>query len=268
MVGTRDHWHMRRPATGCNNAVVREKSMFAPVLALHIAAGSVALGSMWVPMLSRKGGALHRRAGWVFVAAMATVAVTAVVLAAGRLLFDTRPEAAAAGVFLLYVAVLTSAAVSAGVRVLRAKARTTAHHHWWDLGLPALLTLSSLAVAVFGVVQRQPLFMMFPLIGLLNGVSDLRYWLRPPTSRMHWWFAHMNGMLAGCIAAVTAFFVVNAGNLGLPQLAAWLLPPVGGAIGVGIWTRYYQRRFSGREAPGDTSRSAPSADRDRLARSA
>ena len=217
--------------------------MFKSVLALHIAAGSIALASMWIPMLAKKGGSLHRRAGWVFVGGMATVAATALVLAAGRLFFDPRPQAQAAGVFLIYIAVLTSAAVSSGVRVLRTKHRTGASRNWWDLGLPALLTLSSVGIAVFGLRLGQTLFAVFSVIGLINGVNSLRYWLRPPTSRMHWWFAHMNGMLGGCIAAVTAFLVVNADTLELPQLAAWLSPSVVGGIGTAVWTRYYERRF-------------------------
>jgi uncharacterized membrane protein len=218
--------------------------MLKPVLFVHIAAGSVALASMWVPMLARKGGILHRRAGWVFVAAMAIVATSAVILAGGRLYLDPRPEAKSAGVFLLYIALLTSTAVSSGVRVLRAKHRTTAQRNWWDLGLPALLSTSSLGIAAFALVTRQPLFAAFSLVGIINGVSNLRYWLRRPSSPMHWWFAHMNGMLGGCIAAVTAFVVVNAGNLGLPQLVAWLTPSVVGSVGTAIWTRYYQRRFA------------------------
>ena len=79
---------------------------------------------------------------------------------------------------------------------------------------------------------------------MFNGVNNLRYWWQPPASKMHWWFAHMNGMLGGCIAAVTAFVVVNAGNLGLPQLAAWLTPPIIGSVGTAIWTGYYRRRFT------------------------
>ncbi|MEQ1757344.1 MAG: DUF2306 domain-containing protein [Vicinamibacterales bacterium] len=231
--------------------------MFKPILFLHIAAGSVALASMWIPMLSRKGGSLHRRAGWVFVVAMATVAVSAVLLALWRLLFDPRPEAQSFGVFLLYIAVLTGAAVSAGVRVLRAKKRTGAHRHWWDLGLPALLVASSVGMATFGFWNAQPIFAAFSLIGFVNGVTNLRYWLRPPTSTLHWWFAHMNGMLGGCIAAVTAFVVVNASSLGLAPIVAWLSPSVIGGIGTAVWTRYYQRRFAPAAAPAGAAGRGP-----------
>jgi uncharacterized membrane protein len=242
--------------------------MFTSVLAMHIAAGSIALGAMWVPLVARKGGTAHRRAGWVFVGAMAVVAVTSVILAALRLVFDPRPEGKSMAVFLLYVAVLTSAAVSSGIRVLRFKQRSAVHRRWWDLGMAGLLTLSSIGVATFGIVQRQPLFVAFSLIGMINGPASLRYWLRPPSGHMHWWFAHMNGMLGGCIAAVTAFVVNNTGNLRVPQLVAWLAPPVIGSIGRVVWLRYYQQRFNERAMPRGTSPAAPAAARDMLAHSA
>ena len=219
--------------------------MLKPILFLHIAAGSVALASMWIPLFARKGATAHRRAGWVFVSAMAVVAVSAVLLAAGRLIVDPRPEGRQAGIFLLYVAVLTASAVSSGVRVLRTRQRTAAHRHWWDLGLPALLTATAIGVAGYGAAIGSPLFAAFALLGIANGVGSLRYWLRPPATTMHWWFAHMNGMLGGCIAAITAFFVVNAGNLHLPQLVAWLAPSVVGSIATAVWTAYYRRRFAG-----------------------
>ncbi len=47
--------------------------MLILTLALHVAAGTTALVSMWIPMFARKGGGLHRSAGTVFVAAMGTV---------------------------------------------------------------------------------------------------------------------------------------------------------------------------------------------------
>src|SRR3954454_15331033 len=42
----------------------------AGVLALHIAAGSVAIVSGYTAIFARKGGALHRRSGLVFCGAM------------------------------------------------------------------------------------------------------------------------------------------------------------------------------------------------------
>jgi len=227
--------------------------MFNTLLALHIAGGSAALTSMWIPLIAKKGGKAHRRAGWVFVAGMTVVSLTALGLAGWRLLYDPRPGARNFAVFLIYIALLSGASVSSGIRVLRAKRRTTAHRHPWDIGLPALLTIASVLIAAFGVRTGQGLFAAFSLIGLFNGINDLRYWLRPPTSPMHWWFAHMSGMLGGCIAALTAFMVVNAGSLGLWPLAAWLGPSmVLGPISA-IWTNYYRRKWGQYAGPRSTA---------------
>jgi len=242
--------------------------MIKPILYLHIAAGSVALASMLIPILTRKGGLVHRRAGWVFVCAMATVSVTALVLSGARLFFDPRPEARNAGFFLLAVSVLTGNAVSTGVRVLRFKTRTTPHVHWWDTGLPAVLTVFSVALGAYGVWRGQVLFMAFSAIGLLSGVGVLRYWLRIPTTRMHWWFEHMSAMLGGCIAATTAFLVVNAGNMGLWPMVAWLSPSIIGTPVTAIWTGYYRRRFSATSSRSGISSATPAAVPGTLSRTA
>ena len=237
--------------------------MMQPLLAIHIGAGSIALASMLVPMIAAKGGRTHRRAGWVFVASMSIVSVTALLLSAGRVLFDPRPDAKAFGFFLLVVALLTGAAVSAGVRVLRFKNRTAARLHWWDTGLPVVLGAASLALGIYGLTRQQIVFVAFGVLGLLNAAGSLRYWLRAPASPMHWWFEHMNGMLTGCIAATTAFLVIGGARMGIWPLVAWLAPAAIGAPGIALWSYYYRRRFHSFEeqvsARGLTAGTSPEA---------
>lgn len=170
-----------------------------------------------------------------------------------------RPEARDAGFFLLAVAFLTGNAVSTGVRVLRFTTRTTPHIHWWDTGLPAVLTVFSVALGAYGMWRGQVLFMAFAVIGIVSGAGALRYWLRAPTSRMHWWFEHMAARLGGCIAATTAFLVVNANNMGLWPMVAWLSPAILGTPLTAIWTAYYRRRFTASPSRTDTSSSALAA---------
>lgn len=233
--------HMRRLSVRCDTA-----SMMEMLLAIHIAGGSLALASMVVPMVARKGATMHRRSGWVFVGGMTAVSITAFALAGSRLLFDASPEGRAAGAFLFYVSLLTAAGVSAGIRVLSAKRRTTPHRHPWDLGLPVALVLSSVAMAVWGLSTGRTLYTAFSLIGLATGANHLVSWLRVPTHPMHWWFEHMGAMLGSCIAATTAFLVVNAGRLGLETfgLIVWLTPSIVGAPAIALWTAYYRRKFS------------------------
>lgn len=226
------------------------------LLALHVAGGSVALASMVVPLAAAKGGRLHRRAGWVFVVGMSVVSLTAFALAGVRVLADATTEGRAAGAFLFFVAILTAAGVSAGVRVLRAKRRAAPHAHPWDLGIAAVLTLSSVAMAGWGLASGRPLLLAFAIIGLVTGGGQVYYWRRAPSHPMHWWFQHMGSMLGSCIAAITAFLVVNAERVGFGTfaLAVWLTPTVIGTPAIIIWTRYYRRRFAGadRQQPGDT----------------
>ena len=64
--------------------------MLKLILYVHIAGGSAALLSMFIPLISRKGGRTHRRSGWVFVAGMTIVSLTALALSAARYFFDPR----------------------------------------------------------------------------------------------------------------------------------------------------------------------------------
>ena len=237
------------------------RSMLKLILGLHIVGGSVALLSMVIPLVTRKGGPTHRRTGWVVVSGMTIVSVTALVLSASRFLLDPRPGGRRGAIFLFYVAILTAAAVSAGVRVLRAKHRTGRHTHPWDLGIAALLTATSIGMAVFGMLTATPLFTGFSIIGLLSGGHRLAYWLRAPSHPMHWWFEHMTSMLGATIAATTAFLVVNADRLGSTtfSLIVWFAPTIIGVPVVVIWTAYYRRRFTSRRAQSGIARPAPAA---------
>jgi uncharacterized membrane protein len=220
--------------------------MLNSILYLHVAGGAAALLSMLIPLLTKKGGRTHRRAGWVFVSGMTVVSITALLLAGTRWITDPRPGGREAGAFLFFISILTATSVSGGVRVLRAKTRTARHRHAWDLGLPALLVVSSVAAGVYGLTSGNHLFTAFSVIGLFSGGGNFAYWITPPTHPMHWWFEHMSSMLGACIAATTAFLVVNANNLGLQTFSfvVWLTPSVIGVPTIALWTRYYRRKFT------------------------
>ncbi|HEY6617571.1 MAG TPA: hypothetical protein VIZ32_23750 [Vicinamibacterales bacterium] len=220
--------------------------MLTSLLYVHIAGGTAALLAMLVPLVTKKGGTTHRRAGWVFVSGMTIVSITAFLLAGTRWVTNPSPQGREAGAFLFFIAILTATGVSAGVRVLRTKTRMMAHRHPWDLGLPALLTASSIAAAAYGLGTGHSLFTAFSIVGLFAGGGQLAYWMRPPSHPMHWWFEHMSSMLGSCIAATTAFLVVNASRLGFETfgLAVWLAPTIIGIPTIAIWTRYYRHKFA------------------------
>jgi uncharacterized membrane protein len=218
--------------------------MFNALLIVHIGAAAIACISMFVPAVARKGGSIHRRAGWVYVSSMTTAAVTALLLCV-RLVTHAELALRMKGYFLIYVAVLVLAGVFAGVRVLRAKQRTKSHRNPWDLGAAATLVSAGLTMAAYGLSVQQPLFVALSLIGLYNGTSQLLYWLRPPSHTMHWWFEHMEIMLGSCVGTLTAFFVFVSPYLGASQtmLAIWVAPLVLSLPGIYFWRRHYRRLF-------------------------
>jgi uncharacterized membrane protein len=213
---------------------------------LHILAGMVAFVALWLPLIARKGGPLHRRVGWLYVGAMVVAAITGVGISAWR--FITQPQNAAPTLFLMYVGVLSAGAATMGVRVIRTKARAGASRHPFDLGMAALVGLMGLVTTGYGLAASHSLLYGFGPVGILIAGGQLYYWLRPPTGRLHWWFEHMGAMIGSGIGTLTAFFVVNARHLGMSgfQLALFLGPTVVGVIGLKIWERYYRQRFAGK----------------------
>ena len=219
---------------------------FKIALWVHVLAGTVALSVFWLPLVSKKGGATHRRAGWVYVVAAWGIALTAFVNCA-RMLLDDNPANDRAGIFLAYVGVLAGANALIGVRALGTKRRVAGSRNPLDLTPPALLVVGGVALAAFGMHAAVPLFVVFAALGVTLGVTQLRFWLRPPASRHQWFFAHMAGMGGSCIATVTAFLVVNAHRFGLgsADLVIWMAPGLVGGVGLRLWRGYYERRFAG-----------------------
>jgi uncharacterized membrane protein len=224
--------------------------LFQSVLAVHIAAGAVALSVFWVPLVTKKGGRTHRRAGWVYVVAAATLAITGFLLCI-QLVSSGGPLRWRAGVFLAYVSVLAGASAQFGVRALRTKGRARASRGAIDLVPPLLLVAGGVALAAFGIHRSMVLYVLFAALGMVLGMSQLRFWLTAPAHERAWFFAHMSGMGTSCITTVTAFVVVNARSFGMRtfDLALWAGPIAVLAVGLTIWRRYYTRRFAGDGAP-------------------
>lgn len=90
---------------------------------LHILGGFLALLVFWIPMITRKGGKLHARVGWIYVWAMGVVAITAWYMGLWRITLDPwrTAESTAFAYFLIFIALLSSSSAWYGMRVLRYK---------------------------------------------------------------------------------------------------------------------------------------------------
>ncbi len=191
---------------------------------LHIAAGTVALITGPVSMANRKGGKQHRLTGKIFFAAMMVVSVTAVIVAASP---------AKSNSFLLIIGIFSAYLVTSGYRVLYLKDLAKGHK------APLLDWAISVVMAVFAIYfvysgintlnSNGIVSVVFGSIALLLVVKDVRKYTKTHVDTNFWLYDHITRMIAGNIAAYTAFLVVN--NTILPPVVAWLAPTV---IGTGI----------------------------------
>lgn len=224
-------------------------SFIDAVRGFHIAAGCVALATFAVPLVTRKGGPTHRRFGWTFIAAISVVAITALVACIYRLLTPSSVEARRLAILLGYLSLLSANSARTGLRVLRFKPRALRHDRAVDIAIPGGTLAAGIALSVWGHLTGFFLAIVFGIVGVIVAVRHLRYWLSRPSTPRHWKYQHMTSMVGACIAALTAFLVVNARALGVPppfETTAWLAPTLVGFPGVLLWAA----RLRTRESPG------------------
>jgi hypothetical protein len=218
--------------------------LVAFLLAIHVAAGTLALIVAPVAMLTAKGGVAHRRWGRVYYWALGLVASTAVVLA----LWRPNP-------FLALVAVFSYYFVFTGRRVLLYKRPDQGEHPTaLDWGAAVTAAATGAGLVILGIVRPGAVWVQLGVVAVVFGglglaFAGLQLWrfVWPPADPRRWWFAHMTGMLASYLAAVTAFSVVNATFL--PPTTRWLWPTLLGSPLIALWVTYYKRRFARRRTP-------------------
>jgi uncharacterized membrane protein len=222
----------------------------AALRAVHIAAGAAALSTFAIPLLSRKGGRLHRAAGKAYVAAMAVVSLSAF-LSCGFRLAAGAPDPTLP-LFLGFLAILAANAAWTGLRALRFKTRTEPHRHPVDLAFPALVLLLSAAMLPYGLRRGAGVLVGFSAVGFFASIRALRYWLGRPSTERHAMYQHMQSMVGSCIATVSAFLVVNARSFGVSDRwmpLAWLGPTLVGLPGVLFWVARLKREERSRKEP-------------------
>lgn len=216
---------------------------------LHIIGGFLALFVFWLPIVTKKGGKLHKIFGWIYVYSMFLVAISAFYMGFFRIFIDksATEDVISFSWFLIFISILSSAAAYYGLRVLRYKGRKKAHKNLLDLAFSTLLLTSGIGISIYGFIHEISLLSWFPLVGISLGIVQLRYWLQKPNHKMHWWFEHFSGMLACCISTLTAFIVFGAPrllNIDSVSIILWFLPTIVITpliIGLAI---FYTRKFS------------------------
>ena len=228
--------------------------MHGIVLSLHIAVGAVALLGFWIAALARKGGALHRGAGRIYLWAMYGILLSAVPLALayfGR----GRPLQ---GLFFLYLVVLVGSSVVIAPRAVRLKQDFKAFRQGIYPRLAYAQLAAGMLLSVAGLLAGQMLLAVFGLVGVGRSAQMLR--LRRVTSPPPgWWLReHFIAMIANGIATHIAFLSIGLAQVLPPRLLqlnlSWFVPLAVGLSAM-VWLSARQRRrFAGRS--GATARAA------------
>jgi len=180
---------------------------------LHIAAGTIALGMYWTAAFLRKGKNPHRFVGRTYLIGMVVIMATAIPLAVEAF----QRGLAARGTFFLYLIVITAAPSWLAWRAIRDKkdwsAYTAAVYRlfaWGNL-------VSGAIVLAVGSIYGATLLIGFSFVGLVVGITMLRF-ARTPPGRQNWWLQRHYVSIIGCgIATHVAFLGIGLQRMLPPQ---------------------------------------------------
>ena len=185
------------------------------LLAIHIAAGSVALLTTAIALVTPKGERWHVLAGRIYAVGMTLVFVTAVPLAI-----------LGSSIFLLLIAFFSFYLVFAGWRFARNRQRRAHPVDWAAVGILAVTGLGMWGYAIIiglnGSSQWVTL-LLFGGIALALSLADARFHQKQPGGARRV-ARHLTNMMAGTIATITAVTVVNVDME--PVWVPWILPTV------------------------------------------
>ena len=232
------------------------------IVAAHVAAGTVALASYWTAGFAKKGSVLHRRAGQVFLLAMAAIVVSGAPLALDALLKGRENVAAFLGYLLLLVAQGCWSAWRA-VRDRRSPPRYFSPVFWT---LTIACVVAGAAMIWLGVRIGQPIFAVFGGVGGLIGLGAMKARKRADTDPIWWLREHYGAMIGNGVATHIAFFGIGLRRL-LPgvdpamlQMFAWFTPLAAAAV-AGWWiSRRYGRRPVAKAAAPSAAKPAALSD--------
>ena len=214
------------------------------ILLIHVAFGFSALATGAVPMLTQKGGKVHKFWGNVYYWSMFGVFITTL------LLFALRPGQLKLQ-FFLGIAILSFYLTFSGDRVLKMKKAAT------QATLPDRLAAAFALVcgvamlgyagySLFGL-HNYFITLLFTVFGVGLTTTARKDWQlftgKIESGKMHWYFGHISKMMGAYIATITAFcvnmtrYLPDDASVYL-QLIPWLAPGV--LLGVG--TAYYSKR--------------------------
>ncbi|MCY1127667.1 hypothetical protein OU426_12455 [Frigidibacter sp. RF13] len=230
---------------------------------LHIAIGSIALAGYWIALLSRKGAALHRRAGLICLITLVMVGFSvAPILLTRAGPFD--PGWIVQMVYLTTCLATVSMIAFAAIRCKSDPARFRGMA-FRILG-PVLLVLGFVVLAA-GIANRDPVAIVLSWVGLAFGPAMIAFSRYREALHPRWWLGwHLNAVCALFNAVNGTFLFVAARWLDLAddsalQQAGFQLLTIIAALSLRI---YLGAKFGAPWRFGRTSQRQPFGDLGRV----
>ncbi len=216
------------------------EAVYALSRQLHLVFGTVALLTFWWQIARRKGGRSHRRAGWTYAVAMASVLASSVPMIAIGIAHGQLE----AGLFLGFLLLITT--VAGLEAIFASRHRTNGAWRQGPLFRSFTVAIALYSVLLLGLYVRLRLGVLL-FMGLLGLAATLEEVMERRRNKPYvWWVNHMSGVLATGMAVHIAFFSFGARSLfgvGGFSLYAFLVP-----IAVGqLMAVYFRRTFAGGE---------------------
>jgi uncharacterized membrane protein len=213
------------------------EKVHAILLFLHICAGSIGLIAGSINLIRRKSGLRHRQIGRVFTYAMLIAGGTAISLA----WINPNPFLVIVGLFTIYL-------VGTGYRYILLRSKQEPRKpEVLDLMLIVGMALAGIVFIVLGSIHLFQgnlfgiVYLVFGSVGLLFVRGDIINYRGRSAIFNYWQTAHLQRMIGGYIASLTAFLVVNYNffpNI-IPGWLFWLLPSIILTPLIIIWSRKY-----------------------------
>ncbi len=222
-------------------------ALYQAIVFVHVVAGGIGLLSLAIPLIARKGGPLHRRAGWLFAIAIGVATLSSLIIAASWICIPAvvKPKAvgqvAALRTFGAFFGLLGLAGANALISGIAAIGRRRASITWLRplaTRTTWALAIASPAVVWLGFASGSILLIAFGALFTVGAIADLR---RPALSGHRTVLvAHVEAMLGAGTVATTAFTVQFASRLGAASqfaLVSWMAPVALGMLATVVWRR-------------------------------
>ncbi len=213
-------------------------------LLFHVIAGIGSIILFWIPILTKKGGKQHRKAGKAYILLMWIVIFSGIVLAIHKYYVGIVDAA----IFLGFLVFLAARPIWYGTAILQPNRYSPQELKYYHVVLKLILFVYGIFMLIYSTYLEDKsvalLMVVFGVLGIFAGIDAWRD-LTSTSTKVDKIQGHFEGMLFSGVAAYTGFLTIAGYEfiskymIGYWVLIPWLLPSI---IGISLIV-FYKKRF-------------------------